>query len=381
MRIEFVATLAKVEATAWDHLVSDACPLVSHAYLAGLEVHRCLSSHGWHPTHALAYDGSRLVGALPLYLRDNSYGEFVFDWAWAEAFQKAGGRYYPKLVTAVPFTPSAGPRLLIDPTADNAEAEAIATHLIDAAIGLAAGNKLSSWHCLFPDSAQIPHFTRPDLILREGCQYHWYNQGYPSFDEFLGTLNSKRRKEIKRERRDVAAQNLIFEIVEGPDITAAHWATFYQFYCDTFDRKWGAPRLTEEFFNYLSGCPTALPVLFLARDADGYVAGAFAVRGKDALYGRHWGCNRYVKFLHFELCFYQTIDYCIQRGIRHLDAGAQGEHKIPRGFIAEKTWSVHWINDPGFRRAVAEFCHREQHQIERYIDAVDDHSAYREKDG
>lgn len=341
-----------------------------------MEVHDCLENQGWQPMHLLAHEGDRLVGALPLYLRDNSYGEFVFDWAWAEAYERAGGRYYPKLVSAVPFTPVTGPRLLLAHDAPATTAPA----LIESALQICTAHRLSSWHCLFPSPEQLPQFAHPDLLVREGCQYHWFNRQFADFEAFLASLTSKRRKEIRRERREVAAAGVQIEVFERDAITPELWQVFYRFYCDTFDRKWGSPRFTAAFFSHLSTDPATHPVLFLARLGAEYVAGAFALRGADTLFGRHWGCNRFVKHLHFELCYYQTIDYCIRQGLSRVDAGAQGEHKIARGFNPVKTWSVHWIRDPAFRRAVADFCRREAAHIDDYVTSVAAQSAYRESD-
>ncbi|MGD9603076.1 MAG: GNAT family N-acetyltransferase [Gammaproteobacteria bacterium] len=374
--ISTVSSLAEVPPAAWNRLIDPRDPFLSHAVLHGMEAHDCLGTQGWQPVHLLAHAGNRLVGALPLYVRDNSYGEFVFDWAWADAYERAGGRYYPKLVTAVPFTPVSGPRLLLgaDSPPDTA------ARLVDAAIRLADDNQLSSWHCLFPSELQLEQFGRAELIRREGCQYHWFNQGYADFDAFLATLTSKRRKEIRRERREVAASGVEIDVLEGAAITPAVWRVFYGFYCDTFDRKWGSPRFTEEFFRHLSRDATTHPVLFMARVDDEYVAGAFALRGADTLFGRHWGCRRFVKHLHFELCYYQTIDYCIRHGLARVDAGAQGEHKVARGFNPVRTWSIHWIRDPAFRRAVRDFCRREAAQVDAYVSSVETQSAYRETD-
>jgi predicted N-acyltransferase len=298
----------------------------------------------------------------------------VFDHAWADAYERAGGRYYPKLVTAVPFTPVAGRRLLLDETAP--DAANTAAHLIEGARALAQQLGASSWHCLFPTDAQLPLLEADELLLREGCQYHWYNPGYASFEDFLATLTSKRRKEIRRERREIADSGLSIELLEGREITPAHWAVFHRFYCDTFARKWGEPRLTLPFMRALSTDMPDAPLLLLARDGDDYVAGAFALRGGDTVYGRHWGCSRFVRHLHFELCYYRFIDYCIERGLRHFDAGAQGEHKVPRGFVPIRTWSVHWLRDPGFRRAVADFLRRETIAVDRYVESVAAHTAY-----
>ena len=376
MKISAIKSLDEVDAAAWDALVDPKDPFLSYAILQGMEATDCLSEQGWQPTHLLAHAEGTLVGALPLYIRDNSYGEFVFDLAWADAYARAGGRYYPKLVSAVPFTPVTGPRILLAPAAP----PETAAMLISGAIQLAEDNRLSSWHCLFPADAQLEQLTHPELIVREGCQYHWFNQNYPDFDAFLTTLTSKRRKEIRRERREIDAAGVTIEIVEGVAITPALWDVFYQFYCDTFDRKWGTPRFTSTFFKQLSETTDTWPVLFMARIGAEYVAGAFALRGADTLFGRHWGCNRYVRNLHFELCYYQTIDYCIRHGLARVDAGAQGEHKIARGFNPIKTWSVHWIRDPGFRRAVADFCRRETAAIDDYVTSIEAQTAYREAD-
>ena len=364
-----------MSAAAWDALAGTADPFLRHAFLHGLERHRCLDGHGWYPQHLLAWHDGQLVGALPLYARDNSQGEFVFDWNWAEAYQRAGGQYYPKLVTAVPFTPVTGRRLLI---ADGHPAAAdIAAQLIAGVQALAQQTGASSWHCLFPPDNRLPLLEGEHLLLREGCQYHWYNPGYASFDEFLDGLTSKRRKEIRRERREIAESGLRIELLEGADITPAHWAVFHRFYCDTFARKWGEPRLTLDFMRSLSHELPGAPLLLLAHDGSDYIAGAFALRGGDTVYGRHWGCTRFVRHLHFELCYYQFIDYSIRHRLRHFDAGAQGEHKVPRGFVPIKTWSVHWLRDAGFRRAVADFLARETVAIDRYVEDVAAHTAYR----
>ncbi len=274
----------------------------------------------------------------------------------------------------MPFTPVSGRRLLLDDGA--ADAARIARTLVEGARALAERIGASSWHCLFPTDAQLPLLEGDELLLREGCQYHWYNPGYASFDEFLAGLSSKRRKEIRRERRDIGDSGLVIELLEGPAITPAHWRVFHRFYCDTFARKWGEPRLTLAFMRSLSETMPDAPLLLLARDGEEYVAGAFALRGGDTVYGRHWGCSRYVRHLHFELCYYRFIDYAIERGLRHFDAGAQGEHKVPRGFVPVRTWSVHWLRDPGFRRAVADFLRRETVAVERYVDDVAEHTAY-----
>ncbi|MBI5618845.1 MAG: GNAT family N-acetyltransferase [Gammaproteobacteria bacterium] len=371
MRISVHDSLDAIDPAAWNALAG-ADPFLSHAFLHGLERHDCLAPHGWYPCHLVAWDAERPCAALPLYVRDNSYGEFVFDWSWAEAYERAGGRYYPKLVTAVPFTPVSGPRLLTAPGH-----EAAAQALLGRVRELAAELECSSWHALFPEESALPEFDGPELMRRQGCQYHWFDHGYGDFDGFLGSLNSKRRKEIKRERREIAAGALTIEVLRGAEITPAHWRIFHRFYCLTFARKWGSPRLTLPFLETLNDGLPDVPVLFLARDGAEYVAGAFALHGKDTLYGRHWGCTRQVRQLHFELCYYQTIDYCLRNGLSHLDAGAQGEHKIPRGFEPIKTWSVHWIRDPRLRAAVRQFLAREATVVDRFVEDLGQHTAFR----
>ncbi|MEQ8231817.1 MAG: GNAT family N-acetyltransferase [Gammaproteobacteria bacterium] len=376
MKLEVVESLAGVPAASWDALAGGD-PFLRHGFLHGLEATGCLEPQGWYAQHLLAWQDHMLVAALPLYLRENSYGEFVFDWSWADAYERAGGRYYPKLVTAVPFAPVSGRRVLaIDGEGGTRAAQA----LIAAAVKLCNDNELSSWHCLFHDSAQTPLFEQAGLVARLGCQYHWHNDAYADFDAFLAALNSKKRKQIRRERRQVEAQDLVIETLVGDAITPEQWQVFHRFYCSTFHRKWGEPRLTEEFFQTLDARLPGVPVLILARAGSEYVAGAFALRGPDTLYGRHWGCSAHHDNLHFELCYYQTIDFCIRHGLRRLDAGAQGEHKLARGFVPVKTWSTHWIRDEGFRRAVRDFVKQERHALEQYIADLDDHLAFRRDD-
>ena len=350
-------------------------PFLRHEFLAGLETHGCLNAHGWTPVHLLARVGQRLLGAMPLYVKDNSYGEFVFDWTWAEAYERAGGRYYPKLVSAVPFTPVTGPRLLLAPATNAGD---VGNALMEAATNMMESGGLSSLHCLFPTTAQAQELARcRHGLVRSGCQYHWHNDNYRDFADFLNALDSKHRKQIRRERRDVRAEGVEVEVLQGKEITDAHWRRYYEFYCSTFRRKWGEPRLTLPFFMSLSQNFPNGTLLLLARHRRDYVAGAFAMRGTKTFYGRHWGCGHFVRHLHFEVCYYQAIEYCIAHGIDRMDAGVQGEHKLARGFTPELTWSVHWLRDVGFRRAVADFLSRERVAVDRYVDELAAHSPYR----
>ncbi len=376
MKLTAISSLSEVEPAAWNALNHDGDPFLSHEFLCGLELHDCLEPQGWYGSHILLHDDAdKLIGAMPLYLRTNSYGEFVFDWAWADAFERAGGRYYPKFVSAIPFTPASGKRLLV---ADPATLEIAAPALIGAAVEITGQNDASSLHILFPDPDQAIALHGHELLLRAGCQYHWFNRDYATFDDFLGALNSKRRKQIRRERRDAQQPGMEIEVLYGDTITPEHWAVFHKFYCSTFYRKWGEPRLTEPFFRYLSEALPDAPLLVLGRHEGEYVAGSFSMRGSDTLYGRHWGCSQHFKQLHFELCYYQTIEFCIEQGLTRFDAGAQGEHKIMRGFDPVKTWSAHWIADANFRRAIADFLARETHHIDQYIDDLSGHRAYKQ---
>ncbi len=366
--------LADITPGDWAQLSNN--PFLSYAFMAGLEQHDCLQPHGWYPHHLLVERAGTLVGALPLYIKTNSYGEFVFDWSWAEAYQRAGISYYPKLVTAVPYTPSVGPRLLTAATLADDERTEVCTTLIKAARALLEEKEFSSWHCLFPDADDMTLLVQAHLLERHGCQFHWYNRGYRDFQDFLDNLTSKRRKEVKRERRSIADAGVDIRVLTGAEAQDTHWQVFYNYYCSTFARKWGEPRLTLEFFKHLATELPASTLLILASRHGRYVAGAFAMRDKDTLYGRHWGCSEEIPYLHFEVCYYQTIDYCIEQRLEHLDAGAQGEHKLARGFEPVLTRSSHCMRDSRFARAVEAFLGVERTQLASYVESLQTHSAY-----
>lgn len=378
-RVRVVHGLAEVAPAAWDALAGERSPFLRHAFLEAMERHDCLRPHGWRPCHLLAERDGQLVGALPLYLKTNSYGEFVFDWNWAEAYERAGGRYYPKLVSAVPYTPSSGPRLLC--AGAEAGSGEVAQALAAAAVHEARELGVSSLHCLFPEASDMQCLQEAGWLRRTGIQYHWSNPGYRDFQDFLDTLTSKRRKEIRRERRAVQQSGLEVQVLRGGEVSAAQWAVFHDFYCSTFERKWGEPRFTLPFFEDVGRRMPESSLLILARDASGYVAGAFAMLGSDTLYGRHWGCRAHYRQLHFELCYYRTIEYCIAHGLARLDAGAQGEHKLTRGFMPVTTCSAHWLRDPGFARAVEDFLLREREAVESRRQALEAYSPYRRGDG
>lgn len=363
--LKVLSSLKDVTKTEWNSL-TDGNPFVSYSFLRNLESYNCLGPQGWEPRHVtLRNSEGELLGAMPLYLRSNSYGEFVFDWAWADAYQRAGGHYYPKLVTASPFSPVSGPRLLAKSMKE--ETNIAKKKLISATTKLCVENNISSWHSLFPVESEIELFKNSGLLIRIGCQYHWYNEDFNSFENFLSTLKSKRRKEIRRERAAAKENGLCFEVAVGKDISEEQWQSFFEFYCSTFYKKWGEPRLNLDFFTALSDTLDAKPVLFLAKKDKKYVAGAFAILGEDTLYGRHWGCAEHYNMLHFELCYYRTIEFCIENRLTCLDAGAQGEHKLKRGFAPTKTYSAHWITDKNFKDAIANFLEEETRAINAYI--------------
>jgi len=370
-----IETLADVSVNEWNRLAGENNPFTRHEFLTGLERHDCLANHGWYPCHLLITDNDRPVAALPLYLKSNSIGEFVFDWEWAEAYESGGGHYYPKLVSAIPFTPVTGPRYLI---AEGEDTVQLAQLLHDAALEVASDYGLSGLHILFPDSKNRELMKAQGMLTRKACQYHWFNHGYASFEDYLGALTSKRRRQIRKERRSVVESDIRFEILRGSQITDRHWEIFHRFYSSTFHKKWGSPRLTLPFFKSLSNTMPESTLLFMANHAGRYIAGAFAMQGSKTLYGRHWGCSENFKFLHFELCYYQTIDFCIVNGLDRLDAGAQGEHKINRGFVPVDTWSAHWFADHGFSMAIERFLGQERLYINNFIRTLENHSAYKQ---
>ena len=354
--------VASFHAAAWDACAGDANPFVSHAFLTALETSGSATTRtGWQPV-PLAIDGvdGALAGVLPAYVKSHSQGEYVFDHSWADAYEHAGGRYYPKLVIVVPFSPVPGPRILTQDAT-------IARGLIAAAEVLATNNGLSSVHANFITPDQVDLFEAGDWLIREGTQFHWANDGYACFDDFLGALASRKRKAIRKERA-AAVEGLDIVHIGGADITEAHWSIFWRFYQDTGARKWGQPYLTRSFFSEIGRTMPDKILLILAMRDGAPIAGALNFIGADTLYGRYWGCTEDVPFLHFELCYYQAIDAAIARGLKTVEAGAQGEHKLARGYVPVPTWSAHYIPDLNFRRAIADFLTRERRAVERQIE-------------
>lgn len=349
------------EADAWDRCAGTGNPFVSHGFLSILERSGSATVEaGWQPLPiAIDGPGGVLAGVAPAYVKSHSQGEYVFDHGWADAWHRAGGQYYPKLVIAAPFSPVPGPRLLTDD-------EGVARGLIAAAEAIVTQNGLSSAHANFLDTRDVERFRAAGWLIREGSQFHWVNQTYGSFDDFLAGLSSRKRKAIRKERAH-AQSGLEIVHLTGDAIAEAHWDVFWDFYQDTGSRKWGRPYLTRRFFSLL-GESMADKVLLIFAVRDGRpIAGALNLIGEDTLYGRYWGCNEDVPFLHFELCYYQAIDFAIAHGLGKVEAGAQGEHKLARGYGPVPTWSAHFIADPGFRAAVADFVERERRAVEREI--------------
>src|SRR3954453_16741315 len=361
--VEAVPRIADIPAAAWDACANpDPAvfnPFLAHGFLRALEDAGTVGGRsGWTPRHLVLKDGNQaIVACAPCYLKSHSQGEYVFDRSWAEAYERAGGRYYPKLQISVPFTPVTGPRLLVSPQADRGTARAA---LVAGLRALREKIGASSIHLTFLPKADWEALGEDGLLQRIDQQFHWLNEGYAGFDDFLAALSSRKRKMIRRERRDALGAGITVEILPGREITEAHWDAFFAFYMDTGSRKWGRPYLNRRFFSLVGERMPERLVLFLAKRAGRYIAGAINFVGDTTLYGRNWGCIEDHPFLHFELCFYQAIDYAIAHGLARVEAGAQGEHKLARGYRPVATYSAHDIAAPALRRAVAEYLTRER---------------------
>ena len=374
--VKVLPGIGDVDAADWDACAGTANPFLSHAFLSALEDSGAVTAEtGWLPRHLVVEDaGGRVVGAMPLYLKGHSYGEYVFDWGWADAYERAGGQYFPKLLSAVPFTPVPGPRMLVRPGVDRERVEEV---LAGGVVGLVDRLGVSSAHVNFLPREQWERFGEFGFLQRTGLQYHWSNAGYADFDAFLAALSSRKRKAIRKERREVAESGLTIRRLIGRDIEDRHWDAFFRFYIDTSDRKWGSPYLNRRFFALL-GERLSERVLLVVVERDGEpVAGALNLIGDDTLYGRNWGCTEDYRFLHFEACYYQAIDFAIERGLAKVEAGAQGPHKLQRGYLPVETYSAHLIADPRLREAVADFLVRERRQVTRERQMLEAESPFR----
>jgi predicted N-acyltransferase len=372
LRVEIAGSIAEFDAGEWNALAGGGYPFLQHEFLHAAERTGCVAAEtGWRPRHVGLLDGKgRLQAAMPLYEKTHSWGEFVFDWSWAHAYERAGLEYYPKLVSAAPFTPAPSRRLL----AGNPEH---AARLIEAAREFASDCGFSSVHVLFPEQRELEALRDAGMKLRKDCQFHWHNRGYVDFDDFLATFSSKKRKKVRRERRRVAEQGISFRRLSGAEMDAAIWTDVYELISMTFLRRGSLPYLSLEFFEEVSKrMPDNLLVILAEKDRQPIAAAVF-YDGEDAIYGRYWGADASYNALHFETCYYQGIDYCIEKGRRRFEPGTQGEHKISRGFTPVETWSAHWLARPEFFSAVSQFLDAEKRHVDRYVDAVTSHSPYK----
>ena len=371
---------AEIGAAAWKACANpgggaDPHPFTRYEFFEALEESgSAIPETGWRPLHLVIARGQRVEGILPLYLKNHSQGEYVFDHVWADALDRVGGAYYPKLQSAVPFTPVTGRRLLV---AADAEEAATRTALLAAGTATVEQLSVSSLHITFPTEEEWREAGELGYLLRIDQQFHWENRGYANFEEFLGELSSAKRKNLRKERASVREAGVEFEWLTGGDITEAHWDAFFDFYMDTGGRKWGQPYLTREFFSHIGQSMSEQILLVMARHGGRYIAGALNLFGEGVLFGRNWGCIEYVPFLHFETCYYQAIDFAIARGLRKVEAGAQGEHKLLRGYQPVPTYSAHYIAHAGLRRAVADYLQAERDAVAGNIEQLGQSGPFR----
>ncbi|MCK9540025.1 GNAT family N-acetyltransferase [Dokdonella sp.] len=374
MDARFHAALDQIPAAAWNALLSDDNPFLDHAFLAGLERHGCIDAQaGWQPHHLGLYEGGQLVAAAPLYLKGNSHGEFVFDWRWAEAYLRHGLDYYPKLLCGVPYSPVTGPRLL---AGTHARAPALRAALVRAMEAEAARLGLSSAHLNFATPIDAAAFDGSDWLARFDWQFHWHHRGWRDFDDFLAALSHRKRNNIRHERRRVAAAGVRCVIRHGDELGAADWRALHGFYLATFGDHGNYPALTLEFFRHLGQALPRRVLAVLCLRGDDCIAGALFLRSAHTLYGRYWGASEHVPGLHFEACYYQGIEYCLHEGLAHFEPGAQGEHKLARGFIPVRTRSFHWIADPRFRAAIGQALEHEALALDDYHEELLARSPY-----
>ncbi|MEA3641923.1 MAG: GNAT family N-acetyltransferase [Lamprobacter sp.] len=370
------SSIDQFAAADWNRLAGDDLPHLRHEFLAAMEHQGCVGERfGWLPRHLGLFDQSEhLVAVAPCYLKFNSYGEFVFDWAWADAYRRSGLEYYPKLVIASPYTPATGQRVLTGDAPNRAE---LAAALIKGSLEVSRQLGVSGAHWLFSSDEETDWMRSEGLMPRLGCQFHWQNQGYADFDAMLARFSAEKRKKIKRERRRVADAGVSIRRVLGSEASVAEWAIFHQLYEDTFDKRGGIPTLSLSFFRELGAQMGDQTLLVLAEHAGEIVAAAFCLVGARTLYGRHWGCSKAFHSLHFEACYYQGLEHCIAQGLSRFEPGAQGEHKVARGFLPTRTWSAHWIAEPGFRKPISRFLEHEIEAVEDYIAEMNERSPYR----
>ncbi len=380
--IKLHTQISEIPAEDWNALLSDNNPFICHEFLHALEAHQCVSAKfGWIPKHIGLYDKNTLVAAMPLYEKHNNYGEFVFDQAWSDAWQQVGLDYYPKLVSAIPYTPALGERLLISNDMNKSQQGVIQEQLISVIQNLCVEENLSGAHILFPKQSQQAWLAeQPEWLHRQDCQFHWLNQNYQTFDDFLATLSAKKRKNIKQERKSVLNAGITFRVLNGLTATEEDWHQFAAFYQKTFIEKWSTPTLNVDFFKAVAKAQPLQIVLVLADQNEQCIAGSLMFRSETHLYGRHWGCRLEVKNLHFEACFYQGIEYAIENGLQIFEPGAGGEHKISRGFVPVAMQSAHWLRVNPFPEGIARFILQEKQAVEEYAADCLKHAPYRDTD-
>jgi predicted N-acyltransferase len=374
-RVTVAESVADLDANQWNGLAGCDHPCLRHEFLHAAEASSSVAAaSGWQPRHLALFDASGLRAAMPLYEKDNSWGEFVFDWAWARAYEQAGFSYYPKLVSALPFTPATGRRLLLRDPADTAAAGL----LVDAAVQLARQSACSSFHVLFPAEAELPVLEDAGLRIRKDCQFHWRNRGYANFDEFLATFTSAKRKKARRERRRVSEAGITFRRLRGDEIDEALWSTLYGLISMTFMRRGSLPYFNLDFFLRISATMPERLLAIVAEDGGKAIAAAIFFESDTVLYGRYWGADGDYDALHFETCYYQGIEHCIATGKQLFEPGTQGEHKISRGFVPAPVWSAHWLVHPEFFSAIGEYLREERRHVDRYIESISARSPYRD---
>jgi predicted N-acyltransferase len=368
--LKIVADLADIRADHWNALV-DANPTVSHAYLYALQQSGCATApYGWQPQHLTLWEGATLIGVMPLYVKTNSVGEHVFDWAWADAYHRNGLHYFPKLVCCVPFTPVTGPRLL-------ATSHEVRMRLLGDALKFAQSLGVSSLHCLFLEPADLEVATQAGMMLRQDVQFHWQNPGYRDFEEFLSALSRDKRKRIRQERRKVRDARIELHCIPGDVATEEQWAFFASCYAHTRRIHHSPPALNDDFFHRIGVALPQNTLLILATLEGRNIASALTLYTADTMYGRSWGTFEFHPGLHFETCYYQAIEFCIERGIKTFEGGAQGEHKLARGFLPVTTQSAHWLAHPEFSRAVERYLQQETSAISGYVDELHEHSPFK----
>ncbi|MCY4156814.1 MAG: GNAT family N-acetyltransferase [Gammaproteobacteria bacterium] len=380
MRIRVLNEISEVAASDWNAFAGNSNPFLRHEFIHALEASGCASREtGWQPCHLLLLNGEdRPAAAMPLYIKSHSRGEFVFDWAWASAYQRAGHAYYPKLLSAVPFTPVTGPRFL--QANGEQQRERARSMLLAAAVELGERLAASSLHCLFPSPEDAEWMKQKGMMLRTDCQFHWKNEGYGNFGEFLRMFSAAKRKKVNRERRRVREAGIAFETLTGDGLTPGLWETLYPLYAASYLKRGQPPYLNRNFFERITRSMPEAMVLFVARLDGKAIALAICFRGDAALYGRYWGSAGFHHSLHFETCYYQGIDYCVREGLALFDPGVQGEHKLARGFDPETSFSTHWVRHEGFANALTGYLAREREQVARYVEMAGEHTPFKQAD-